>query len=219
MAFTKLSRQQLREEIEKMIFNLDYAPGTRLPQLEISENFGVSQGMVREVFHELQSTGLVEIRHKQGTFVNRISAESLLEAYEIREVIEGLAARLCCKRTSREDINELKNIAGKLNESVVEGSAEEHAVLDRKFHRRIVEMSGNEMLKQLTKTYQILGKVVLVHFNEKPTPDDHSELVQLIAENKPDEAERAMRDNVRNGKKQLSNKISSGTFQLHWIKE
>ena len=209
----------MRDRIEQMILSGRYEPGMRLAQQQLAGEFGVSQGMIREVLLELKAFGLVEIKEHIGAFVTCLNTRKLLEACEIREMLEGLAARLCCEHASRAEIRELEEMAEKMQELVARGKKKEKTIIDRRFHQRIIELSDNEMLIQLAKSYQILGKSVKIRRDEEITGDTHMALIEPIKQGLGDEAERLMREHIRSGKDRRQEMIKNGTAVLKWIEQ
>src|SRR5437879_7265318 len=77
-------------------------PGTELLEVGLAERLGVSRGPVREALGRLASEGLVRIQSRRGTFVAGLSKQSFLEAYQVREALEGLAVRLSTPRLRKQ---------------------------------------------------------------------------------------------------------------------
>src|SRR3954451_6075161 len=107
VASPQTARHRVREDVRRLILSGELRPGERLTQQQLAKRFGVAQSVVRESLLELQFSGLVETVDNLGIFVSDLDATSLLQAYQVREVLEGLAARQCCERASRADIKEL----------------------------------------------------------------------------------------------------------------
>src|SRR3954453_10906907 len=89
---------QVAEHLKAEILAGDSAPGTRLPQVEIARTLGVSTTPVREAFAALQREGLVRLHPQRGAVVFLPSVEDLREHYEIRAVLEALAAAKAAAR-------------------------------------------------------------------------------------------------------------------------
>src|SRR6185436_20351291 len=104
-------RHFVRENLQRMILNGERRPGAKLRQQELAKQFQVAQGVIREALLELQAYGLVEMIDRRGMFVTKLNKERLLEAFEVREMHEALAARLCCERVTRAQIRELMELA------------------------------------------------------------------------------------------------------------
>src|SRR6185437_6712167 len=154
------ARVRVREEVRKMILTGQLKPGLRLRQQNLAKKFGVAQSVVRESLLELQSSGLVRCVDNLGIFVSHLDVNTLIHAYHIREVVEGLAARLSCERASRADIRELYEMAEKIHAMAIAGRMDERGVLDHQFHNRTILLSGNPLLQCLTGCYQMLNMVV-----------------------------------------------------------
>ena len=89
----RIARHRVRNSIEHMIVNGRFRPGEKLVQLQLSRQFGVSLGMVREALFELEGLGLVESFDNLGVRVRSLDAQAMHELYVLREVFDGVAAR------------------------------------------------------------------------------------------------------------------------------
>src|SRR5829696_9422588 len=111
---TQTARARVRAELRKLILTGEFTPGSRLTQQQLAKRFGVAQSVIRESLLELQFSGLVESVDNLGIFVSDLDTDMLLQAYEVREVLEGMAARLCCETASRNDIKQLMDQAERI---------------------------------------------------------------------------------------------------------
>src|SRR5688572_9671156 len=105
-----LLRHRVREGIKDRISSGTYRPGEKLPQHQLAAEFGVSRGVVREAILELDGLGLVRSIDNRGAVVHEVGPDELLEAYELREVLDGLAARQCCERISLKELRALREL-------------------------------------------------------------------------------------------------------------
>lgn len=211
------ARRRVRDRIQRAILNGEYPPGSRLPQLRLAKDFGVAQTVVRESLLELQFCGLVEAVDNLGMFVSEIGPHKLLQAYEIREMFEGLAARLCCEQASRAEIAELRDLAQRVYELGRGGQRAEMGAQDRQFHQRTIVLSANEVLQRLTEGYRLLGMAVQAERDIRRIRDEHLAIVSAIEANRPDEAERLARYHVREARAALEHRIKTGTFAPIWV--
>jgi DNA-binding GntR family transcriptional regulator len=85
----------------------DMAPGTALVELHLAQRYGVSRTPVREALRRLEHDGLVE-RHNRGLRVRTSSPEQVLEIYEVRVALEGIAARSAAENRSTYDLARLR---------------------------------------------------------------------------------------------------------------
>ncbi len=126
------ARQRVREEVQRLILAGEWKSGERLTQQHLAKRFGVAQSVVRESLLELQFTGLVQMVDNLGIFVGRLNTGELIQAYEVREMLEGLAARNCCDRASRADLRELAEMAEEIHRLGAAGKNEQRGSLDRR---------------------------------------------------------------------------------------
>jgi DNA-binding GntR family transcriptional regulator len=185
-------------------------PGSKLRQQELAERFGVAQGVVREALLELQSFGLVETVDNRGIYVSQLDKTRLLEAFYIREMHEGLAARLCCEHATRADMRELIAMADEIYSLGAAGKLEEMASLDRELHSRLIRLSGNSMLIRLADNYRILGKIVRASRNIEQVRSEHLAILQKIQDGDADQAEQLMREHVAAARLAVAERLSRG---------
>jgi len=214
-----LARHRVRDAIQQLIVSGEYRPGQRLVQQELAHRFGVAQSVVRESLLELQFCGLVEAVDNLGMFVSGLDAPMLLAAYEIREMFEGLGARRCCERASRADLRELTGLAEQTYRLGQKGELSAMSASDRRFHYRTIQASQNRLLAKLTESYQVLGMFVRADRDIRQVRDEHLEIVEAIAANQPNEAERLARRHVRAARQAIEQKIATGAFVPNWVGE
>ncbi len=131
-----------------------------------------------------------------GIFVSNLDVNTLIHAYHIREVVEGLAARLSCERASRADIRELYEMADKIHALALAGRMDERGVLDHQFHNRTILLSGNPLLQCLTGCYQMLNMVVQAFSSHELILEQHRGIAEAIEKGDGEEAELRARAHV-----------------------
>jgi DNA-binding GntR family transcriptional regulator len=192
----RIARHRVRNSIERMIVEGRFRPGEKLVQLQLSRQFGVSLGMVREALFELEGLGLVESFDNLGVRVRTLDAQMMHELRVIREVFDGVAARECCGKLTDADADELRQLAQQIYMLSMAGEYEEKNLLDRQFHLRIAELSGNRMLTALARQHQVLGKMWGGTTNAKDTLDGHLAIVDAILAGDADKAEQTARQHL-----------------------
>ena len=211
------ARGRVREDVRRLILSGELKPGTRLKQQHLAKHFGVAQSVVRESLLELQLTGLVRTVDNLGIFVSELDGSRLLQAYEVREMLEGLAARLCCERAGRGDVTVLTEMVDRIYTLGISGHDQERGALDRDFHFRIIQTSGNLVLQRLTQAYHALGMVVQASRPHQMIRDEHARIVRAIGDGACDEAERAAREHVAGAREALRQQMAAGAFAPRWV--
>lgn len=196
-AARKIARHRVRKSIEQMIVEGRFRPGEKLVQLQLSRQFGVSLGMVREALFELEGLGLVESFDNRGVRVRSLDAQAMHELSVLRELFDGLAARECCGKLQEKDAANLRQMAEQIYRLSQAGEYEERILLDRELHLRIAELSGNRLLMALARQHHLLGKIVGTTMDAKVTLDGHLAIIHAILANDADLAERTAREHVR----------------------
>jgi DNA-binding GntR family transcriptional regulator len=209
-------RTRVSTEVRRMILAGQLRPGERLLQQQLAKTFGVSQSVMREALLDLQFTGLVESHNGGGVSVAQIDAKQLFDAYEVREMLEGMAARLCCSHASPADMRELKEMAHEVHKLGVAARDQERATLDRQFHERQIAISGNDALSRLSGGYHVVRLVVLTAVPHEQVLADHLAIVAAIEANDPMEAERAARRHVINARQLIRRQMEANHFAFPW---
>src|SRR5258708_22450111 len=96
--------------IRQAILSGKFAPGTRLSVPELARQLGVSRTPAREALLILESEGLLATRSGLGLEVLIGDHDNLIEILELREAMEGLAARLAAERMSESERQKLSEL-------------------------------------------------------------------------------------------------------------
>jgi DNA-binding GntR family transcriptional regulator len=195
-ANSKTQRQRVVDAIQKRILDGDLKPGDPLRQIPLSEEYSVSQSVIRESLQTLEQYGLVTGADIRGFVVREFGRRELIDAYRVREVLEGLAARLCCRKASRDDVQWLRNMAHQIHAQSAKGTYDDRSDLEYQFHRRFLLISGNEMLQRVSIGYRFVGNLVVTDREPDQLLEEHLAVVEAIANNQPEEAERLARLHV-----------------------
>lgn len=193
----RTSRHRVRDAIQQMIVEGRFRPGEKLVQLQLSRQFGVSLGMVREALFELEGLGLVESSHNLGARVRSLDAQALHELLVFREMFDAVAARECCGKLGEEDALQLREMAERIYTLTVAGDYAEKNLVDREFHLRIVDLSGNRLLMMLARQHHVLGKVFGTTVEPEGTLKGHLAIVDALLAGDKDQAERVARKHLR----------------------
>jgi DNA-binding GntR family transcriptional regulator len=139
-------RERVYRHLRSEIVNNQIAPGAVLQEVPLAEALGVSRGPLREALGALAAEGLVTITPRRGAVVTRLARRDFLEAYQVREALEGLAARLAVGLIT--DLA-LEAMAGAIETMDVAASQHDlNAFFDANaaFHGALVDASGNRKL-------------------------------------------------------------------------
>ncbi|MDR3754182.1 MAG: GntR family transcriptional regulator [Terracidiphilus sp.] len=210
-------RRHVRDEIQRRILSGESLPGERLAQQSLAKKLGVGQGTVRESLLELEWLGLVDSIDGLGVFVGKLDASRLIEAYEVREYLEGLAARRACGRVSQSDLADLRAMADRIWGLSEEGDVEQMGAADRALHLQIVHLSRNGVLVRLAEGYTTLGMAVRASRDPREVYDEHLRIIDAISRNTPDEAEQLARLHVLKARVIIEQQAAGNAFIPKWV--
>ena len=91
-------REIVYEELKRQIMVGEIAPGTRMMEVELADEMGVSRTPVREAIRKLEKEGLVTIEPRRGAYASDISAKEMVDVLEVRQDLEGMAAGLAAQK-------------------------------------------------------------------------------------------------------------------------
>lgn len=176
-----------------------FTPGQKLQDEQLSQEFGVTHTPLREALRALAARGLLEHIPNRGYRVRVISLEEMVQLYQVREVLEGLAARLLAPHVTDEQIAELERLSDAIP---YEGRTPESLRADWTFHTRIAEWSGNTFISELLSSLQVLARAILGSQARTNTPPpgphtSHRFIIRALASRDPDQAEAAMRAHLQ----------------------
>lgn len=186
------------EQIKEIVKRGELKSGDKLPsERDLCEKLEVSRASVREALKSLQMLGLIESKHGEGNFINENFENSLLEplsivflllgsksddVLELRKIIEPETAAIAAKNITDEQLIELKEIMDELNNN---SDIEACAILDKKFHYKIAQATGNHLISTIMFSISSLVEKYIenskVHtINKIPVKNHHEEIWRAL---------------------------------------
>ena len=179
-----------------------YPGGTRLDLNEIARAVRASRMPVREAIRQLDAEGLVSIRPNRGAVVTQLTSDDIVELFETRAVLEGLAARVAAPRIDTDALDELQGILARMEKA--RGAAATWLRHHDEFHAAICRWSGRQRLvEQTTLVRRMIEPYLRVHAGVYDPPEiggsEHGSLIEALATRDPTRAEAALRRHVELG--------------------
>lgn len=190
------------------------ASGSKLSETELATNYAVSRAVIREAINRLESCHLVERKSNVGARVVKISTEGLMELYQVREALEGMAARLAATNMTDDEVADLNNLLGTHFQTIKDGETYYQEAGDLDFHYRIILGSKNSQLISIlmNSIYHLIRmyRVQLGMSGPRVTTafDEHKQIVQAISNRDAELAEMLMRRHILYSKNSLQLKLS-----------
>lgn len=205
-----LSQQTMERLYNEIVVEKRIGAGEKLPnELELSEKMGVSRATLREALRMLIAQGILEVRRGKGTFVSEQVNEiedfgfsdlrrlrgQLRDLFELRAIFEPSAARLACRRATKEEREEILRCGAAVEQCIWRG--EDRTAADREFHAAIVRATHNEfMMRLLPMINQAVAAAIVSAEHEaelaEDTLRDHALLMDFFRKEDESGAEHAM---------------------------
>lgn len=141
-------KSTLVEELRDAIILGEYVPGQRLRLDDIAARFDISTSPVREALRDLEAEGLVTIFPHRGAVVTQLSADDLLDIYEVRATLESMATRLAVPNMGEATFAQLELCIQQMDNHLGELAA--LVKLNHNFHHTLYCASGRRHLCELT---------------------------------------------------------------------
>lgn len=200
-----VSTAAIAEGIKTRIYRGGYAPGQRLIEIDLAEEFSVGRGRIREVFKTLVGEGYLEFIENRGVYVRRFTRAEILEMGRVREVLEGLSARLAAERElTAEQRDLLRSHQNRLDDAEALNDVDRYNSENFAYHATICQIASNRHVEQsLARVRLPLYRLQLPRsFSNDSMANsnrDHQVITSCILAGKPDAAEAAMRAHVHSG--------------------
>lgn len=186
------------EMIKAAIWDGTLEPGVQLVEAQLAEWCGVSRTPVREALTRLQHDGLVE-RNERGLVVRERSPEEILDIYEIRVVLEAMAARLAAERHTRVDGIRITRALERWKEATAGTNPAELVAINQEFHRATWLASHSQTLIDLLERLTLhLGRYPATTLTApgrlKTAHSEHQKLIDAVLAGDTDAAGKAATD-------------------------
>lgn len=155
---SKLNYQTLREKVASIlrqrILDGTIQTGERIKELDVSREFEISRGPVREALRQLEQEGLVHYEPNRGCTVVTLSYEMVREMYLIRSTLETLAVRIFGGKFSEEALQLMQICVDEMERATEKRELSAIVSSDEKFHELIVKEAGKELLLKTWKSFE-----------------------------------------------------------------
>lgn len=196
------------EALESEILKGELERGETLSENKISARLGVSRTPVREALQRLEQEGLVKTEQGKGAVVLGISQGDLLDIYEIRIRIEGLAARYAARNITDEQAKEMLDLVELQEFYAMKNDSQNLRDIDSKFHSMIYKFCTSRILTDtLTSLHHRIERFrrmsVEMGGRGNLSVEEHREIAEALASHDEDKAESLLIEHIKNARDKL----------------
>ena len=186
--------EQVRDAILEEIASGAFAPGDRIIQEQIAQALGVSRQPVQQALVLLRNQGVLQDAPGRGLLVAPLDHEHVQQMYDVRAVIEGLAARRAAEMGAERAAKAGPALIEAGRRAVAAGSVARMIAADMKFHEFVYGLSGNRLIApmletHLTYTQRVMGEVLVRDEKPRDIWDQHEAILKAIAKGDGERAE------------------------------
>lgn len=197
------AQQYVHSYLFEKIISGRYPGGTHLKTEDLADELRTSRMPIREALRQLNAEGLVVIKPNRGAFVTNLTSSDIMEVFEMRAALEGLAMRMATRLRTDHDVERLERIAAQMRAA----SDAPASWLKRhdQFHDALCAISARPRLsRQITLLRDQTRPYVRLYINTHDDPEvegiEHVQLLEALRRGDPAHAESVMRTHVeRNG--------------------
>jgi DNA-binding GntR family transcriptional regulator len=208
--------QKAYQILKDLIMQRQLLPGEKIPQEKLAQDLGISRTPLVSALKYLEQEKLVESVPRRGFFVRLFSKQEMVYIFELREVLEGLAARRAATCITDTQIQKLKAFFTAFDTDADINDYKAYSKEDRQFHNFVIDVGAKEFLKSILSTtniisfsYQVVSSEGLVRPPSETLPE-HKEVIAAISHRNAEAAEARMRQHFKNSAAVLRELISAG---------
>lgn len=207
------------EALESEILKGELERGETLSENKVSARLGVSRTPVREALQRLEQEGLVKTEPGKGAVVLGISQGDLLDIYEIRIRIEGLAARYAARNITDEQAREMRDVVELQEFFAAKGDSRSLRDLDSKFHSMIYKFCTSRILTDTLnslhhKIERFRRMSVEIGGRGSLSVEEHREIAEALAAHDENKAETLLIEHIKNARDKLAEVVNGADVKI-----
>lgn len=172
-------KQRIAEAIRQAILSGKLLPGHRIVEMQLAKDLEVGNTAVREALLELEAKGFVQRITNKGTFITQLTVDEVVQIFQARREMEGLAAELFSERATKQDLDLLQKYVDEMGRAVDHHSLEDFCRYDIDFHTALWRLSGNRFLAAGLENMVL---PLLAFFNITCPPESVESLRESVAQ-------------------------------------
>jgi DNA-binding GntR family transcriptional regulator len=164
-----MSLNDIHQSLRMQIITGTLPPSTRLTEEELADKFGVSRTPVREALRMLERDGLIRVSRGRGATVVSLSRQEIIDTYQCRGTLRGLACRLAAEKMTPETLARLRQVLASLEDAVAREDIDTIFISTVQFNQIITQVAGNAVLVELLATLD--DRTLRIRFTAHTIPE------------------------------------------------
>jgi len=187
--------------IKRAILSLKLEPGEALVESELAQQLGISKTPVRTALHELEREGLVTKVLYKGTYVTEVTLRDIQELFQLRAVLEGLAARLAAPAFDESELAQAREVLRLMEAALNMQEKDLASQYGKQFHDLILQKADNHRLQLIVhnlddhlQRFRLLSNQISGRLRKSLT--EHKSVLEALEQRDPDLAEQRIKEHL-----------------------
>ena len=203
------------QSLRRAILEGQLPPASALSVPDLARRMEISRSPVREAVQRLIADGLATAIPRKGAIVSEIEAKDLDDLFEVRALLEGLAAGRAAERVAAGGVAGLRDLLDQHEDVVSAGDVAAQVELDMQYHRAIRKLAHNAELNTILDRIEVRSHLALNTLWERPASSrlsvtEHRAIFDAIASHDPSGARSMAEQHVRNVRTRVEEFRASG---------
>ncbi|OIJ32414.1 MULTISPECIES: GntR family transcriptional regulator [unclassified Microbacterium] len=205
---------QVARVLRQRIVRGELAPGARLTEEALAEEFAVSRGPVRDALTQLSFEKLVEVQRPRGVYIVGLTSDDVDQLYSLRGALEQLALSRAMRVDDDERWQPMADAVQRMAEAADAGDHAAFVTADLDFHSQIYALADHPRLEgawnQYLPTFTALLEVTINHDEDlHESADDHVKLLDVMRTGSPDAAAAVLSAHLDGARERMLHEVGS----------
>jgi DNA-binding GntR family transcriptional regulator len=204
---------QVARVLRQRIVRGELAPGARITEEALAEEFSVSRGPVRDALTQLSFEKLVEVQRPRGVFITGLTRDDVDQLYSLRGALEQLALSRAMRVDDDERWAAMAAAVARMGEAADAGDHAAFVTADLEFHSEIYALADHQRLQgawsQYLPTFAALLEVTINHDEDlHESASDHARLMEVMRHGDESEAEAVLSAHLDGARDRMLSEIA-----------
>lgn len=197
------------DAIKEAILTFHFLPGENLVESVLASQLKTSKTPVRDALTQLVREGFIEKVPFKGYTVTQVSRQDMIDIFDVRSMLEGMAARRAAERMTPGEIREAEELVERHTQAMAGNNNELASQTNRQFHQLLIRSGGSERISQILENlddhqqrYRLLSNISIGRLAK--SAEEHMQIMQAIKNRDADAAEEAVRRHLLSVSKDLA---------------
>ncbi|AVL98465.1 GntR family transcriptional regulator [Microbacterium paraoxydans] len=205
---------QVARVLRQRIVRGELAPGARLTEEALAEEFAVSRGPVRDALTQLSFEKLVEVQRPRGVYIVGLTSDDVDQLYSLRGALEQLALSRAMRVDDDDRWQPMADAVQRMAEAADAGDHAAFVTADLDFHSQIYALADHPRLEgawnQYLPTFTALLEVTINHDEDlHESSDDHVKLLHVMRTGAPEDAAAVLSAHLDGARERMLHEVGS----------